>query len=208
MKRRFPIIIPIFVGIGLLAFLFFSSNMFGRNNQRPGQYGTTQQGRNLIGENMQGTNPNTGIKGDNLGTELGNPPNEANLETTPGPSNNAGFTKVDHPRGFDVKKAENIRNQLGNIEGVRQINTVVNGDTVLIGYSPTDTTRDTNAARNAITDRVKQFDKSIKSVIVSDSTDISSRIGGLEDKIKNNRITNDLNLEFNQLMRSIRPAGQ
>lgn len=218
LKRRFPIIVPVLLGIGLLAVLFLGSNMLGRNNQRLGQNGTTQQGRNLIGENMQGANPDTGPNGGNMlggNRDAGsgnNPPDATGIGATPGPDNNMGLNRMgqqfQQQTGFNGQKADNIRSQLGNIDGVRQINTVVNGNTALVSYSPTDTTRDANATRNMITDRIKQIDNTITNVVVSNSRDISTRIDRLADNIRNNRPMNELNNEFNQLMQNIRPAGQ
>lgn len=185
MKRRFPLIISGLIGISLLAILFLGNNMLGRNNQRPDQNNTTQQGRNLIGENARGA--------------------------TPGPGNNTGLNRIgqqiQQQTGFDGQKAGNILTRLGNIDGVSKINTVVSGNTALVGYNATVPATDANTTRKMITDRVKQIDNTITNVVVSDSADISSRIGRLSDNIKNKSPMNDLNKEFNQLIQSIRPAA-
>ena len=205
MRRRFPIIIPLIIGVCVLAFLFIGSNMMGRKPQLD---------RNQIGQNLQHPNPDAGPNGGNIlggnrnaGTGI-NTPNIKGIGGTPGPSNNVELNRMGQQIGFDGQRAGNIRNQLGTIDGVGQINTVVNDNTALVGYSPTGITQNANATKNAISNRVKQIDKTITNVIVSDSKDFSSRISRLADNIKNNRMTTDLNNEFNQLIKSVRPGGK
>ncbi len=218
MRRRFPIIVSALFGIGLLAVLFLGSNLLGRNNQQPGQNGTTQQGRNMIGGNMQGANPSAGpnrtnMPGDNRDDRLGkNQPGTQGIYTTPSPDMNMRLNRVGNQisqqTGFDRQKADNIRNRLGNIDGIGQINAVVNGNTALVGYSLSKTAKDANNIKNMITNRVKQIDNTITNVVVSDSADITSGIERLSNSIRNNNPVNDLNNEFNQIIQRIKPAAQ
>lgn len=192
-KRRFPVIIPVLLGVCLLSILFFSTSMSGRNINRPGRYGTTQQGRNLAGESIRGATPNASLLG---------------ATPAPGPAKISRLNKTPMPITFDGQKADNIRKGLGKVDGADQINTVVNGNTALIGYTPASKVRDATAVRNTITSRVRQIDSSITNVVVSDSRDISARISRLADGIKSNQPLNDLNAEFTRLVQSIRAAGK
>ena len=194
MRRRFPIIVPVLI---LLAALFFGGNLLGRNTQRQDRNDTNQQTRNFVGINLPGTSPDSNITRRNT-TGIG---------ATPGTGNNGTGQQIRQQVGFDRQKADNIRNRLGNIDGIRQINAIVNGNTALIGYSPSGNVTNANSTRRMITDRVKQLDNTITNVVVSDSADFSTRIRRLVDNINSNKPLDDLNTEFNQLMQNIRSGG-
>lgn len=194
MRRRFPIIVLTLI---LMAASFLGGNLLGRNAQRQGQNGSNLQARNYIGLSLPGASPNSGL----------NKGNVTGIGATPGAGLNGTGQQIRQQVGFDRQKADNIRNRLGNIDGIRQINAVVNGNTALIGYIPSGKAANANTTRNMITDRVKQFDNTITNVIVSDSADFSSRIRRLVDNINSNKPMNDLNNEFNQLIQNIRSGG-
>ena len=229
MNRRFPIIIPVLIGVAVLAALFWGANMLRRNNQQPGQNNTVQYNRNFVRGNMRGASPNAALDGRNtpqgnqnktnmdnalinngnqdgkLGNNLYNAKNMgANL--SPG-NNNMGMGRMgqdlQRSSAFDIKKAENIRNQLNDIDGVRELNAVVQGNTALIGYDPDGNATDGNAIKNMIVDRVKQIDNTITDVVVTDSRDFFTQIKQLGEKIKRNMSTDEINNEFNQLMQNI-----
>ena len=194
MRRRFPIIVPVLI---LMAALFFGGNWLSRNAQRQDRNNTTPQGRNFIGQNLPGTIPDYSL----------NRVNPKGIRTTPGTGFNGTGQQIRQQTGFDRQKAESIRNQLGDIDGIRQINTIVNGNTAVIGYSPSGKTTNANTIRNMITDRVKQMDNTITNVIVGDSEDFSSRMRRLMDNINNSKPLKDLNNEYNQLIQNIRSGG-
>lgn len=253
MNRRFPIIIPLLIGVGLFSIMFYGTS------QRPDQSGSTAQGRNLIGRNTQGANPRGGLNigqmikgnqytGTGIGTENrtgtgagtgtgtetrtgNNTPDAVGIGATPGPGstgNNTGFNtgkgtgyntgtntgmdrtgqQIRQQTSFNRQKADTLRNRLNGIYGIGQINTVVNGNTALVGYSRSISPMDGNTAVNMITNRVRQIDKTITNVIISDSADVSSRIRSLQDNIRDNRSENDLTNEFNQLIQSVGPVRQ
>ncbi len=210
MRRRFPIIVSAIVGVGLLAALFLSSNMAGRNIQRIGRNNTTPQGRNIIGENMKGANPYTGLNGGNMPI-VGTATPATPRIVTPGPGTNMGINRIGQQIqdqvAFNRQKADNISKQLGNIDGIGQINTIVKGNTALVGYRPSNTVKDASSIKKAITDRVKQADNTITSVVLSDSADITSRIAQLSNSIKNNNPAAELSNEFDKLIRSIQLAA-
>ncbi|MCX7923082.1 MAG: YhcN/YlaJ family sporulation lipoprotein [Clostridia bacterium] len=215
MRRRFPVVFLLILGIGLLSILFLNNNNINRNAQRLGQNGTTQNGRNLAGENIQGVNPGTDPNGGNMlggnrdsGSGI-NPPDAGNINATPNPGNNNGTNRdgqqIQNQMGFEGQKAGNIRDRIGNIDGASRINAVVNGNTALVGYTPTNNAKDANSIRNDITNRIKQIDNSITNVLVSDRNDISSGIERLANNIRNNGAAQELNNDFNKLVQSIRP---
>jgi Sporulation lipoprotein YhcN/YlaJ (Spore_YhcN_YlaJ). len=195
LRRRFPFIVPILLA---LAVLFLGSLLLGRNAPRP--Y-TNNQGKNLVGQNIRGTNPYN---------RLNNVMSTPGIFTTPSPGTRiTGIgQQLNQKYNFNMSKARNITNQLGNIVGLNQINTIVNGDTAIIGYSPSPNAVNANNTRNTIINRVKQMDGSIKNVIVSDSADLSNRIRTLVDKINKNHPVTDINNDFNQLMQNLRTIGK
>ena len=151
-------------------------------------------GRNMLGGSMP-------FAGQNLGQPRG-------ISTTPSPKLNRPGLQIRQQIGFDSKKADNISRQLGSVDGIRQINTVVNGSTALISYSPTGKGTNLNTTKNMIANKVKQMDNTITDVIVSDSADFSSKVKRLVDNIKNNMPANNLNDEFNRLIQNIKSGGR
>jgi len=216
MRKRSPLIIPIIIGVCVLA-LFIGYNAINRNTPGTDRNNTTRQGRNILGEDLDGSDPNAGPNvgntqgGNNNAGSGNNPPDPTRLGTTPAPGNNTGLNRMvpqapQQNTGFDTQRADNIRNQLGNMDGIGPINTVVNGNTALIGYNRTNTARDANATRKIVTDRVKQIDTNITNVVVGDTGAVSSRIGRLADNVRNNRPVKGLSDEFNRIIQSIRPG--
>lgn len=194
MRRRFPIIVPVVV---LFAALLLGGSLLGRNWQRTGQNGTNQQARNYIGLNLPGTSP---------GPYMGKG-NRISVSPSPGTGYNGTGQQIQQQTGFDRTKADNLRSRLGDIDGIRQINAIVNGNTALIGYTPSGKAANANSTRQMITDRVKQLDSTITNVVVSDSADFSSRISRLVNNINNSKPMDDLNREFNQLMQNIKTGS-
>lgn len=184
MRRRFSIIVPALV---LVAALFLGFSLLGRNTLRQGQSGTNQPARNFVGFNLPGTRPN--------------------IIPSPGPTNNGTGQQIKYEVVFDRVKANNIKNRLGTIDGVKQINTIVYGSTVLVGYTPSGKTINANTTKKMITDRVKQLDSTITNVIVSDSAVFSSKIRQLVNKINSGRPLDGLNTEYNRLVKNIMSGG-
>ncbi|MGE4284500.1 MAG: YhcN/YlaJ family sporulation lipoprotein [Clostridia bacterium] len=211
MRKKYHQIIMLLIGLCMLTFFIIGCTRGNRNVQQPNQNNPAGQGQTFPGGNAPGTDgiTNPGI-GNNLGTDINrlNQPedvrfnNMTNTDTdNTGIGNNQG-----NQTGFDKKRADNIRNQLSNSIGTAPTNVIVNGNTALIGYTPTDTSRDANAMRDTITNRVKQIDSTITNVVVSDSADMMTRINQLSNDITDgtrnniNNGMNDLNTRFNQLI--------
>lgn len=194
----------------VLSVLLLGSFIIGRNALMRGRNITNQQGRNLIGQNMQSTLPRTGTTGTlpgtansglNQGTGLaGTTDNRLNTGT----GMNITGQGLQMQSGFDSQRADNVRKQLAGVSGIGNVNAIVNGNTALIGYSPKGNQADTNAARNTITQKIKSADKTITNVVVSDSADFTARITRLANNIKSKRPVSDMNNEFNQIIQSIK----
>lgn len=188
MRRRFSVIIPVLIGVIAVAALFFSSNFRVRNTPY----------------RSPGTGPTAGP---NVGINVGpNAPQLRGIVTTPMPNLNR-TQQYRQLSTFDKQRADYIRNQLGSINGIGQVNTIVNGNTALIGYSPKKG-MNTQATKDMITSRVKQMNKNITNVVVSDTANFSSEIKQLVDKIKTNMPANDLNDKFNKLIQNIKSGGR
>ena len=191
LRRRFPIIVPVVI---LFAALFLGGALLGRIWQRTGQNGTRQQVRNYMGLNMPAASPSPFIgRG-----------NRISVSPTPGVRYNRTGQQVQQQTGFDRVKADNICKQLGDIGGMRQINAVVNGNTALIGCTPSGKASNANTTKQMITDWVKKLDSTITNVVVSDSADMSSRIKRLADNVKSNKPLGDLTSEFNTLIQNVK----
>ena len=196
--------------------LFSFSGCAGRNVQRPDQ-NNTGQGRNIIGENMQGTDPNAGPQGGNMfggNRDAGsgnNPPDNTGIGTTPQgiqPGTPPGAEPLDRQITDGRLKSDNIKRQLSAIPGCRNPNVIVIGNTALVGYAASGTVKDTGALRSKVTDTVRQADRTITNVVVSDSAEVVRNINQLSSDIAGNKPVNDIGNRFNQLIRSINPVGR
>ncbi len=194
MRRRFSILVPALL---LVAALFFGINLFGRNAARQGQNGADLQSRNLVGYNQPGSRPNTAI-----GVR-----EPTGMRATPAPGYMGTSPQIKHQTSFDSQKADNLRARLGEMDGIRQINAVVNGNTALISYGSSNKVNNANATRRMITDKVKQLDSTITNVVASDSADFSTRLKQLMDNINSSKPAEELNSEFNQLAKKIGSIG-
>lgn len=186
MQNKINKITAVFACFCLLLFLFPGCTATGNSMRYPDARGTPQ-GYSLGGGNMPGS-PNA----PNWGSITGR--NQSTRQIMP------------QPVGFDWQRAENIKRQLGNFGGIHQINTVVNGNTALVGYRPTAGSGNQNAVRNDIVNRVKQIDGSIIHVMVTESADLSTKIGQLSNDIRKGRPISETTSRFNELIRSMNPS--
>jgi spore cortex protein len=236
LKTRFSVILSVLIGAGLLTVLLAGGNILRRDTNRTARNNTTQQARNLSQIGMNGPSPMPSPNARNIAGNnnkgLGNTsPNIMNIGAQPSPTtdniqnirkgitnnsnninNNAGTNNVKldniaQQMGYNSEKADGICNKLDNIGGIDNVNAVVCGNTALVGYDSANKNADIGATKNMICDRVKQMDNTITNVVVTDSKDLSSRIGNLAGNIKSKKSTTDLNNEFNRIMQSINPAG-
>lgn len=155
----------------------------------------TRQGTNLSRQLTRAAYPNTMAPGTGFG----------NLTTTQGTTTVPGGMTT-QPLGFNVQKADHIVKNMGNINGARDFMVIVNGNTALVGYTPSGTMRNTLATKSAIVKKVKSLDRSITNVVVTESPDIKGRIIRLSNDIKSNKVGSSLNNAFNQLVQKVKTS--
>lgn len=226
MKRNLHSFMALIVSFCILILPLTGCSTAGRYTQRnpnQGTQGNTLKGRNIIGENMQGVDPNAGPKSGTLGnntdgasgnnpTDVGTNPGTGTrfgIRTSPGTGINPGANRINRnitqPVVFDKQKADNIKSQLVKTPGLQNVSVIVSGNTALIGYSSTGTVKDKETKKNTVTTKVKQIDKSITNVLVGDSSEIAAQISNLSTDITSNKAGNDLGNRFNRLVQSLRP---
>lgn len=157
----------------------------------------TQQG--LTGNNLMNTTPQYGnlagttqgymsgtVPGDMAGTTQGNL-----AGTTPGGAN---LTTADR------QKADNIRMQLRRMSGISDANVIVMGNTALVGFKPSGATGNMNVVKRNITNKVKEIDRTITNVSVSESSDIMTRMNRLGTNMTNNGMVTNFADEFRKLV--------
>ena len=176
----------------------------GQNARVPGQNGTTRQIQYAPGNNTRNANPNAGpgignLLGENNGSRLGNKGSGSNVPYQPSP-----MLRIS---GFDRFKAETLEKQLKNIDGAGSVTVIVRGSTALVGYKSTGTTGNTDAVGRRISDKIKQSDKSITQIVLTDSKDTTGKIRQLSSDIRNSRGGADLGSRFDDILRSIKPVG-
>ncbi|MCX7922644.1 MAG: YhcN/YlaJ family sporulation lipoprotein [Clostridia bacterium] len=236
MKMKSTKITAVALGLCMCIIPLSGCALTGKNTQRPNQnqnmsMNTPQNNRNLLGENIQGTDPNAGAP--RGGTLLGgnqhagsgnNPPDTVGAAPTPGtgtgnvllapspaPNGNLGMNRLNQQlqqpvRSFDGRRAANIRNDLNTINGLNRVNAIVNGGTALISYQPGEGMRDANAAKDTIIKRVKRIDNTITDVVVSNSPDVMGKMDQLSKDIIKNRPMDDLNNNFDKIVQTAKSA--
>lgn len=166
-------------------------------------------GPNAVQQNM-GT---PGIYGNNVnytGTQYGNTTG-ANNYTGMNITDNQDYTmgnglggNVTGQQGApDRQRADNIRRQLINMSGIADANVIVMGNRALVGFRPSGNTGNLNAVKSNITNKVKQIDKTITNVSVSESADIMARMSRLGANVTNNGMVNNFADEFNKLIKGL-----
>lgn len=216
MKKSLRTSLSIFAGACLLASTLSACAPSG-TDRAPNQPGT-QQGQNMQGNNgpagnlqgidqagdqardrFNGMNDPMGNRQGNLlwGNQQGNQPGVG-----------LGGNQPDDQQRIaaDRQKAENIRKQLNGMREISNASVVVRGDTVLVGYKPSQNGQDFNANRRLITDKIRQTDNSIANIRISESAEMMNRIDRLSRDMGANRPTNQLVDEFNRLFRGISPV--
>jgi len=167
----------------------------GQNNGR--SLGITQGQRLNRNNLMNATTPYGNMAGTPYGNMAGATPEGANLaQTTPGGANMTQTTP-------DRQKADNIRRQLMNMNGVADANVIVMGNTALVGYKPSGNTGNTKAVKDSIVNKCKQTDRTITNVTVSESPDIMARMSRLGTNVSNNGTVNNFADEFNKLINGL-----
>lgn len=105
----------------------------------------------------------------------------------------------------DPQKAKAIESQLQKMPQVNNANCVVNGDTAVVGYTPSGNGKDVNATKNAIIDQVKKLYPDVKNVSVSEDVNIINQIRRMADDITNNRTLDQVGRDIQDLAKRINP---
>lgn len=190
------------LGLCLFAIPLSGCNADGRSLSPRGTPIPQQQ--RMQGDHIQGVTPQQqGLQRDNLRGTTPNPGQGALLGTNP-------MNPQAQPQQMSEnrQKADNIRNELKNMREIENVSVIVNGNTALVAYKPADNVGDVNATKSMISSRVKDVDKTITEVRVSESPDIMTRIDRLSRNITDNRPMNAITNEFNELFQGINPIAQ
>jgi YhcN/YlaJ family sporulation lipoprotein len=195
---------------------------FDRNNLVGTRYGTTgNTGRNLAGgdgntgndpSNFLGRNGVNTIENNNrfgrmgnTGTGMGN--NGYNTGNNGFSGMLTGNGRANAMNGNDRARASMIERQLESISGINDCSVIVSGDTALVGLRTNGTgAGNMSGLRAAIESRVKQMDRSIRNVTVTDSPDMLTRMGRLGTT--GNGMTNNFMQEFDNMIRSLNNVGR
>lgn len=150
--------------------------------------------------NQRGTaNPNTGI---NMGQAV-------RQNTNPRTGTTADISRLSEsfPQQSllnDRKRADDIRAQLSNLRELDRVNVVVSGNRALVGVLRSSLSKDRNAAKSMVVNKVKQTDRNIKEVIVGDSHEIYARVQQLANDVTYNKPLDSITSSFNQIVQSIK----
>lgn len=109
---------------------------------------------------------------------------------------------------YDREKSEKIKSQLEKMQEIKSPNVIVTGDTAIVGCRPSNEQTDVSGAKNAVINKVKQTDPSIKNVLVSTSEDVLARIGTIINNLAGNRPAQDISEQLAKLMQDIMPAAR
>lgn len=188
-----------FAGICLITTTLSACSQAG-TSRAPGQ----NTGQSLGTTQRQGLNRNnlmnaTTQYGNMAGTTLGNMTGTTRNDMAGTAPDGANLTQASPDR----QKADNIRKQIRNINGVSDANVIVMGNTALVGYKPSGNAGNTKAVKDNIVNKCKQTDKTITNVTVSESADIMERMNRLGTN-SNGGMDNNFADEFNKLINGLK----
>ena len=190
----------------------------------------TGQDQNLLGGTQLGTNPGVNQMGTSDGTKKGIT-NEINNGTNNGTNtgmNNGMNTGMNNgtnnatKNGTNTmqtrtqqtqqnsladysKRADIIRDKLETMTEVDNASVVVMGNTALVGYKPANNSKNSEATKNAIIKKVKETDKAIQNVTVTDALDLTTQVNRIADDIRNNKPIDQINASIDKIMKEINP---
>lgn len=175
---------------GLCAFLVTTCGCASQNRMLGDRTGMPPTGQ---GTNVPGTNQPTGTIGENMRLS--------------GTTNNP-LTQLQQQTGDDRKRCDTIRKGIEGMEGIDKVNVVVSGNTALVGYASPKPAQDTDKIKTTISNKVKQLDKNITNVAVSESSDVMTRIGNIYNDITNKKPADKISNEINNLFQELSPKVQ
>ena len=104
--------------------------------------------------------------------------------------------------GNEQSRAANIKNQLKKMPELRDVNVLVNNNTALVGFTPADPKKDTDALRRTVMGKVMEIDNTVTNVRASSSPDMLERMKQLA-----NMSGDQMGNRFEQLMRDMTPGS-
>lgn len=211
-KKNYSIIILIVL---VLTSMFILSACTARNMypRQPAQPNTTGQGQNMIGPNMQGTTPGTTRPGAPDGRTQTAPvptpaPTPAQTPTTQAPTTQTPATTLRLQQNKIAeynRKADTIKSKLESMKEVDKASVIVVGDTALVGCKLSSSAKNVDTAKNMITKNIKDTDKTIKNVNITESIDLTAQVNRISEDIRNNKPIDEINASINKIMREISP---
>jgi YhcN/YlaJ family sporulation lipoprotein len=210
MKNKFfKVSLAVFLVACTLAITFVGCAQPDKNQQNQTELFPERDVPGVPGENM-GTTPRPGNR-NLLNDSL---PNNSlrSEEKTPQANDGRNVTGLDdqtpmQEASFDKERADKIVNQLNKIEGIDEINAIVNGNTAVVVYTLKNTKNTEDNIDSMIEEKVKNADKSITKVEISHSDSAMTKIKELTNNIRENKPVEELNNIFEQLMRTINPRS-
>jgi len=132
-----------------------------------------------------------------------NPNNINGISAAPITGINQKVSYIEKTNGFDREKSDAIKRKLNDINGIKDINAIVRGNTALVGYRTDDNLPNRAVIKESITSRIRNMDNTITNVIISDSEDFFNEIKTLAGRIATNPTASDLTNDFNNLIENI-----
>jgi len=180
----------------------------------PGQRSTPPDANN-IGKNLGLQTPAPNADPNNVGRKMSNEigrnmnndmsrimdgNNPAGNQTTTAP------TAAPQGNSNTEQKSMNIKNQLQSMREIENVNTLVSGNTCIVSYNPSKASKDANATKQMVIDKVKQVDPAITNVVVSESMDVGNDINRIMNDITSGKPANEVNQEIMQLINRVAPS--
>ena len=211
MKNKFKVILLVFLTVCVLTFTFTGCARPDTDEQNQTETLPERDMPAVPGDDIGRTpTPRTGNRNGNiLNNDLDD---DLNINETPGVNNGRNTNGLDRETpvqqtNFDKERADKITTQLEKVEGVDEVSVVVNGNTAVVVYTPTDPDKASNETDNMVVEKVKDIDNGITKVEVSRSAAAMTKIRKLIDDIGKNKPMEELNDMFEDLMRIINPQS-
>jgi YhcN/YlaJ family sporulation lipoprotein len=132
---------------------------------------------------------------------------DTSLSATPGIINSDMQLPANNNKD-NTQRAVEIKNRLAAMGELNKVNVFVIGNAALVGYSPSSPSSDIGAVKNMIINKVKETDRGITNVTVSESADVMSRINSLTNDMTNKRPMTEITNDFNNIIKSIAPVNR
>lgn len=105
------------------------------------------------------------------------------------------------------KRSKAISNKVAEIEGIKDANVVITGNTALVGIDIPKDTKDsrTTELKNAVQTMVKNSDNKIDNVVVTADADLTQRIKTVGNDVENGKPISGFGEEIKEIMKRITP---